>query len=562
MMRRTLSIRKFNYLAHALGTLSLTLSVSGVARGQGGSQPTLPSQNGAPPFAAAVSPTASAESKTTEVDASTVVAQSLPSAESDDLVAPPEQAGSTLPQNEAAPQREPAPSSGPLLAANDTDSEDTNLRSKLVDDITMSYEEWYRRTIENAHKPFEFHGYGRAGFGVNHKGGDMDTFRAPGRGGPERWRLGNENDNYIEAVFVNNWLNPNRDKDKAWFRTLLTFSLITGQNNNFDETIVTVREMYAQAGNLFDSAPSLKFWAGQRFYRRMDIFLLDFFFLTNSGYGGGVEDLDLGFGKFHLAYLGGSSDDAIVGGPPSASQQQLVSPKIGRPTKSGFDARISDVKMLLGTMMFWVWGVHNSRSGSGPNEREPINGIAGGVFHTSQVLGGRNRLSFQYGTGPASNFDTFGVSSQQEDAFQLRVTETFETMISSRLGVMTAGVYERRESGDEGPRSGNRTWATGGFRLIYYPHEHINIGFEAAVTRGEVEGGPDGNLYKLALAPAIVTASNFWARPEIKLFVAAWFWDGELGDYVSDDKIDIYYPQQFRKRDFAINFGIQMESWW
>jgi maltoporin len=64
---------------------------------------------------------------------------------------------------------------------------------------------------------FEFHGYFRSGYGLNSEGGQQVAFQAPGAGA--KYRLGNEAETYGEFIFVNNWLNPDHDSDKAWFHT-------------------------------------------------------------------------------------------------------------------------------------------------------------------------------------------------------------------------------------------------------------------------------------------------------------------------------------------------------
>ena len=52
----------------------------------------------------------------------------------------------------------------------------------------------------------------------------------------------------------------------------------------------------------------MSFWAGQRFYRRKDVHITDFFFHDMSGYGAGFEDLKVGQkSKLAVAYLGGSN---------------------------------------------------------------------------------------------------------------------------------------------------------------------------------------------------------------------------------------------------------------
>ena len=63
------------------------------------------------------------------------------------------------------------------------------------------------------------------------------------------------------------------------------------------------REAFIQAGNIFEGQPGAKFWAGERYYRRQHIEINDFYSLDMSGYGAGVEDLNVGIGKLAVAYL-------------------------------------------------------------------------------------------------------------------------------------------------------------------------------------------------------------------------------------------------------------------
>src|SRR6516162_10648985 len=69
-----------------------------------------------------------------------------------------------------------------------------------------------------------------------------------------------------------------------------------------------MRQAFLEGKNFIKSAPEITVWAGQRFYDRHDIYIHDLFFDDYSGYGMGVDNIDLGFGKFEMAYLGGSRD--------------------------------------------------------------------------------------------------------------------------------------------------------------------------------------------------------------------------------------------------------------
>ncbi len=78
------------------------------------------------------------------------------------------------------------------------------------------------------------------------------------------------------------------------------------------------------------ASQNAKFWAGERYYRRQHIDSDDFFPLDMSGYGGGVEDLDLKFGKAAVAFIGVARPDVVT--------------QNGNLATSHIDATVYDVK--------------------------------------------------------------------------------------------------------------------------------------------------------------------------------------------------------------------------
>jgi glucose/galactose transporter len=141
---------------------------------------------------------------------------------------------------------------------------------------------------------FEFHGYFRSGYGLNSVGGQQVAFEAPGA--DAKYRLGNEAETYAELIFVNNWLNPDHNSDKAWMKTEFMVEANTTNSanaasfaNGVGDDQFRFREAFAQAGNILESQPDAKFWAGERYYRRQHVDIDDFYPLDLSGYGAGVE---------------------------------------------------------------------------------------------------------------------------------------------------------------------------------------------------------------------------------------------------------------------------------
>src|SRR5712671_8028557 len=161
---------------------------------------------------------------------------------------------------------------------------------------------------------FEFHGYFRSGYGLNSEGGSQVALQAPGA--DAEYRLGNEAETYGEFIFVNNWLNPERNSDKAWVKTEVMLEANTTNSasySNLNSSVGTdqfrLREAFVRGGNFFESQPDAKFWAGEHYYRRQHIEIDDFYPLDMSGYGAGIEDLNLRFGKVAVSYLAGARPD-------------------------------------------------------------------------------------------------------------------------------------------------------------------------------------------------------------------------------------------------------------
>jgi maltoporin len=128
----------------------------------------------------------------------------------------------------------------------------------------------------------ELHEYFRSGYGLNSVGGRQVAFEAPGAGA--KYRVGNEAETYGEFIFVNNWLNPDHNSDKAWMKTEVMIEANTTNSASYanfaggtSNDQFRLREAFVQAGNVLESQPDAKFWAGERYYRRQHIDIDDFY---------------------------------------------------------------------------------------------------------------------------------------------------------------------------------------------------------------------------------------------------------------------------------------------
>lgn len=168
----------------------------------------------------------------------------------------------------------------------------------------------------------DFGGYFRSGYGRDSQGGPQPAFQAPGAFA--KYRLGNEAETYGELIFGKDWYVPDlfspdappRDDGTptgpiARTQIRMAFYNPYGSSTSASSFQTSLPEAWAEIGNVFAGQPDLKFWAGDRFYRRQDICIDDFFFYNMSGGGGGVEDYVTPFGKLALAWIGNGEQSGV-----------------------------------------------------------------------------------------------------------------------------------------------------------------------------------------------------------------------------------------------------------
>ena len=396
---------------------------------------------------------------------------------------------------------------------------------------------------------FEFHGYFRSGYGLNSQGGQQVAFQAPGAGA--KYRLGNEAETYGEFIFVNNWVNPNHNSDKAWFKTEVMLEANTSNsasysnfNNGIGNDQFRLREVFVRAGNIFESQPDAKFWAGERYYRRQHIEINDFYPLDMSGYGAGIEDLNLGVGKLAVGYLSGARPD--------------IQTASGNYVKSNVDVRFYDVKAPGGTLAGW-FDFATGKGGTTPDGTviPTSNGYAFGIRHQRlEWHGGYHAFGIQYGTGPASNFST---SIDDPTRFinstaRFLVIEQVLLQPNDKFAIMPIFVYQRTKDGN--PSHPWQQWISFGARPEIFFTKYLSLAFEGGVdhTKSQVAPLYDGWLRKFTIAPQIGAGHQFFSRPVLRAFLTYANWSDGFRGFVGG------IP--FQNRTSGLSYGVQAETWW
>lgn len=395
---------------------------------------------------------------------------------------------------------------------------------------------------------FEFHGYVRSGFGVNGRGGDHETFRAPGAGA--KYRLGNENETYGELLFRANL--PRQPAGKALFNTQVRLGYITGNNASFDETDrIVLREAFAQAVDVVSALPGMSLWAGQRFYRRRDIHITDFYFLDMSGYGGGFEDVPLpGGARLAIAYIGFSDDAQVY--------------DIGRLAKQNVELRIYNVPLPLGKGGIWLNYAFAERGTTAARVRHgDEHGFGAGALWNVYVEDALrreiafNQVGVHYGRGASASLNAGAfepvAGSSVADAWTLRATEQVTLQPSDWFSMQTVAVFELRDHGD--PLAKRQRWISAGARPLWHWSRHFGLAFEGGWDRiDDGPGGAAGSLLKLTAGPRVSISNRFLDRPVFRAVYTRAFWDAGLRGMVGG--------QTYVNATNGEAFMVQAESWW
>jgi len=401
---------------------------------------------------------------------------------------------------------------------------------------------------------FEFHGYFRSGYGLNSEGSQQIAFQAPGAGA--KYRLGNEAETYGELIFVNNWLNPEHSSDKAWMKTEAMIEANTTNSANYanfpngtGNDQFRLREAFVQAGNVLESQPNAKFWAGERYYRRQHIEIDDFYPLDMSGYGGGVEDWDLPIGKMAVAFLSGARPDIVT--------------QNGYLTKSNIDVRFYDLKGPAGLWGGW-FDFATSKGGRTPagTTISTTNGYAFGLRHQRlEWHGGYHSFSIQYGTGAASNFSTSidDPTPFLHSSARLLAVEQVLFQPNEKFAIMPIFIYQRSKDGN--PQHDWNQWISFGVRPEIFFTKYISLAFEGGFdhTKGFVltqngDNHLDGWLRKFTIAPQIGAGRKFFSRPVLRAFLTYASWSDGFRGYVGGTP--------YLNKTNGLTYGVQAETWW
>ncbi|NVD08528.1 maltoporin [Vibrio sp. JPW-9-11-11] len=424
----------------------------------------------------------------------------------------------------------------------------------------------------------DYHGYFRAGMGFNADGGSQFCY---GNGGPAAHvvgRLGDECDMYGEFILNANKLYETSDGGSFNAHTLLAFGTAEDPSTQRDTRGSSFqnigdasdpwsgqRASFREAWVDYTMEDGKTLWAGKRYYGRKDVHILDMYYVNTSGDGIGIENIELGDGKFSAAIfnrkwkapLAVVDDSSTPEDESSALEaEQLYS---SAPT---LDLRYTGLNTNKDGSLDFVFFVAkpdytdaqqtaiNNGTGNVSDYGLDEVGYSFTVEHTQgNFFGGFNKAIFQYNT-EGFGWDGYGVNSHMGIGYNLEQGQKGrKSMRFIDWGVISGESWDLGYSfiysilDDEGASdNGKRMSAV--VRPSYKWSETMSTVFELGYYKAdEYWADSSQDLNKITIAQQWQAGTSFWARPAIRVFASAY--NGDL----SVDNNDLMV-------------GAQVEAWW
>ncbi len=428
---------------------------------------------------------------------------------------------------------------------------------------------------------FEFHGYMRAGFDFNSnlanpESGDLRLGQLPT---DCHSRFGNEgNRSYIEPSFGYTWKKENADE--FWKMNLMWSTFYNEGANDAGDTAFNNREAYIMGGG-FDFAPSMKVWAGNRYYGREYLPELDWFFTNLIGYGAGFEDIPLGSkARLNIAWV------AVHNGQGAWEDNNLIyedddlEDKVGELQENNFDFSFhsiplgDDLTLKAELMLKYIKGgyidaVNEVKDQLGYYGLVKLNWDKIGTFYGMYLSGaaaakGPGGWSDAFHREIGRDLDAGDFTDGEldyEDRSQYRFIYSGSFTLGN-VGLAPYFVYEYYTNGLDDTAKDERTYIDFGFRANY-PFSDLtsvilDIDYATQMRSEGVAGGAEDtepNMLKITPAYALSFGKFLWSRPTIRFYATYATWN-------SDAKGDLAAIATNPDDTSYIKYGIQCEAWW
>lgn len=372
-----------------------------------------------------------------------------------------------------------------------------------------------------AESPFSTTGYLRIGVGES-DGGDLAAMQL--NGAWAKYRLGNEDDFYGEfGVGLDAPLNNGSSVIGGIRYHVAGDSNDLTDRGSFDASLALREAWLGYRGLGAGAFEEAAVWAGRRYYKRKDIHINDFYYESYSnfdGYGLGVEDIALGFGKLSLAGFRERFNRVHT-----------------------YDARIEDMPLAEN----WT-GEVGLAFADARGDAAGDNGFAlRGHVQRNDFFGGYTKGSLMYSNGAAFGFSADGAPDVGKDRSLRRAQVHGLVPVADRTELFFVALHQVDDN--DGDKS---KWSSVGIRPHYALSDNFAIATEIGYDRVSDEGG-SRDLLKGTLAGIYTFGqSGFWDRPQLRAYVTRGSWS---------DVGAISKQAAYGTDTAGTSVGLQLETW-
>ncbi len=410
---------------------------------------------------------------------------------------------------------------------------------------------------KQSYQDFEFHGYARSGLLIN---SDARGGKAFSTGRTPKYRLGNEDETYMELELVKNFYL----EDGSWakYHVMLADSVESSNDWTSDDGALNLRQAFVEMGNLPTFTGAFEesvIWAGKRFYGRDDVHINDFYFRDYSGTGAGIQNIKLGSGHFDLGLIGRDFTDLDSTDVEVYTLDARYRINNWEFEIAGHLAKDNDSRKEIyqnGDLVTPTQAQLDELADTG--YQGYINYNLPGFYGLTDA--GFSRIYVQAGQGLGSELGRAGgYGGNYEDQYAYRAGSFGQATLNDKWDIFVTTTFEQQK--DKVAEDGSEydfKWASLGLRPVYKVNKNFELQFEAGYDWVDVENPTgkdrDGGIWKATFAPTFkLDTAAFWGRPEIRTFVTYANWDNDLEDVNGDLK-------DYSGSD-GWNFGVQAEVW-
>ena len=420
----------------------------------------------------------------------------------------------------------------------------------------------------------DFHGYFRAGAQASTQGGEVYCL-GNGNIGHKVGRLGDECDTYAELTL--NQEVYNKANNKWTLNTLVAYGTAEGNRDlqgdswqgvggdgPWNGQRLSIRELWTG----YQTDAGYQIWAGKRFYQRKDIHILDLYYLNNSGYGAGIEGIDVGAGNLAFAVTKWANDGTS---DYNRNVYKLDARWNGIPVGplGNLDASVIYALPFISEQQEAnaAGNARANRANSGALVTLDLN-----TSVNSDSVNLMNHFVVQYGTNGFGYIGQNGAHAGDNytpdlDDDGLRVID-WGTLDAGNFGLGYSLIWAHVDNGDNHHAAG-AAWTTERSGWIYsivlrpeykwteFTRTTLELGYSSQKTNGWMAPGEDPDVYKVTLAQQFTPGKGFWTRPAIRFYVS----------YIGGDEFAEGWAVGYKNKnkdgdEYQITVGTQVEAWW